>query len=163
MPTNSVPLRARLPARYARAMADITVPAANISTDAALEICKGAVAKAAELGIRINVSVCDSAGLQMAFLRMNGAFIHSIDIAIDKAYTAASFQMPSGQWPEIFKADEPLKTGMPVRPRNVVFAGGLPLTVDGQIVGGVGVSGGSAEQDTECAAAGMNAVGMGIS
>lgn len=116
------------------------------------------MARAEALGIRINVAVTDASGTLAAFLRMPNAFLHSIDIAIDKAYTAASFGFPTSQWPQILAGDEGLRIGMPHRPRLVVFGGGLPITVDGQRLGGIGVSGGSAEQDAECAQAGIDAL-----
>jgi len=93
-------------------------------------------------------------------LRMPNAFLHSTDIAIDKAYTAASFGFPTSQWKGLLASDEALRIGMPHRPRLVVFGGGLPIAVEGQLVGGIGVSGGSAEQDEECARAGLRAIGL---
>ncbi len=120
--------------------------------------CAAAMARAEALGIRINVAVTDASGTLAAFLRMPNAFLHSIDIAIDKAYTAASFGFPTSQWPQILDGDEALRLGMPHRPRLVVFGGGLPIGVDGHRLGGIGVSGGSAEQDAECAQAGIDAL-----
>jgi uncharacterized protein GlcG (DUF336 family) len=91
---------------------------------------------------------------------MPGAFLHSIDIAIDKAYTAASFGFPTSQWPEILAGDEALRIGLPLRPRLVIFGGGLPIVENGQRIGGIGVSGGSAEQDEDCARAGLAALNL---
>jgi uncharacterized protein GlcG (DUF336 family) len=119
-----------------------------------------AVAHAGQLGVRINAAVTDGSGTLMAFLRMPGAFVPSVDIAIDKAYTAAGFGFPTAQWPDIFKADGALRDGMPHRPRLVVFGGGLPIREGGELIGGIGVSGASAEQDEACARAGLAAVGL---
>ena len=119
-----------------------------------------AVAHASTLGVRINAAVTDGAGTLMAFLRMPGAFVHSVDIAIDKAYTAAVFGFPTSQWPEIFKGDDALRQGMPHRPRLVVFGGGLPIREGDELIGGIGVSGASAEQDEACARAGLAALGL---
>ena len=110
--------------------------------------------------IRINAAVTDAGGVLTAFLRMPGAFLHSVDIAIDKAYTAAGFGFATGQWAGILRGDEALRLGMPVRPRNVVFGGGLPMREQGVLIGGIGVSGGSAEQDEICARAGLAALGL---
>ena len=118
------------------------------------------MAKAEALGIRINVAVTDASGTLMAFLRMPGAFLHSIDIAIDKAYTAASFGFPTSQWGAALANDELLRAGLNARPRLVLFGGGLPVVEGGERIGGIGVSGGSAEQDEVCAAAGMAALGL---
>lgn len=131
-----------------------------IDTSPAALACQAAVEHARALGIAINVAVTDASGTLMAFLRMNGAFLHSIDIAIDKAYTAASFGFPTSQWPQILAGDEALRLGLPLRPRLVVFGGGLPIASDGARLGGIGVSGGSAEQDEACARAGLQALGL---
>ena len=118
------------------------------------------MAKAGALGIRINVAVTDASGVLAAFLRMPGAFLHSVDIAIDKAYTSAGFGFATAQWAGILQGDEALRLGMPVRPRNVVFGGGLPLREGGVLIGGIGVSGGSAEEDEICARAALTALGL---
>lgn len=129
-----------------------------ITAEAAAAATQAAVAHAQRLGIRVNVAVTDAAGRLAAFLRMPGAFAHSIDIAIDKAYTAASFGFPTSQWPEVLAGDDALRLGLPLRPRLVVFGGGLPIDEEGQRIGGIGVSGGSAEQDEACARAGLAAL-----
>ena len=129
-----------------------------ITADAAAAATQAAVACAQTLGIRINVAVTDAAGALAAFLRMPGAFLHSIDIAIDKAYTAASFGFPTSQWMKVIGDDEALRIGLPLRPRLVVFGGGLPIIEGGQRIGAIGVSGGSAEQDESCAQAGIAAL-----
>ncbi len=131
-----------------------------ITASAAAAATQAAVAKAEALGIRINVAVTDASGTLMAFLRMPGAFLHSIDIAVDKAYTAASFGFPTSQWGAALANDELLRQGLNARPRLVLFGGGLPVVEGGERIGGIGVSGGSAEQDEICAAAGLAALGL---
>lgn len=131
-----------------------------ITAEAALHACQAAVAHAAGLGLRINVAVTDSSGVLAAFLRMPGAFLHSVEIAIDKAYTAASFGFPTDQWMAAIGQDEALRIGLPLRPRLVVFGGGLPLRDGDVLVGGIGVSGGSAAQDEACARAGLQVAGF---
>jgi uncharacterized protein GlcG (DUF336 family) len=135
-----------------------------ISADAAAAMVAAAVAHADTLGVRINAAVVDGSGTLAAFLRMPGAFLHSIDIAIDKAYTAASFGFPTAKWPAILAGDEALRLGMPHRPRLVPFGGGLPIVEAGgdgsALMGGIGVSGASAEQDEACARAGLHAIGI---
>jgi uncharacterized protein GlcG (DUF336 family) len=130
-----------------------------IGCDAAARATTAAVAKARELGVRINVAVCDSAGHPAAFLRMPGAFIQSIDIAIDKAYTAAGFGFPTSAWMKVVEGNEGMKLGFSARPRLVVFGGGLPIRINGQLIGGVGVSGATEEQDEICARAALAALG----
>lgn len=142
-------------------MADpLSVPQAAISAEAASQAVRAAVAKAAELGIRVNVAVTDASGVLAAFLRMPGAFLHSVEIAIDKAYTAASFGFSTAQWEQVLADDAALGRGLPQRPRLVVFGGGLPIREGDALIGGIGVSGGSAEQDELCARAGLQAIGL---
>ncbi|QTD47203.1 GlcG/HbpS family heme-binding protein [Ottowia testudinis] len=131
-----------------------------ISADAASTAVRAAVAKADELGLRINVAVCDSSGVLAAFLRMPGAFLHSVDIAIDKAYTSAGFGFPTSKWGAALTGDELLRAGLPLRPRLVIFSGGLPIKEGGVVIGGIGVSGASAAQDEICAQAGIDAIGL---
>lgn len=137
-----------------------SVSQAVISAEAASLALQASVAHAKSLGIAINVAITDSGGVLAGFLRMPGAFLHSIDIAIDKAYTSASFGFPTSQWMSVLAKDEALKVGLVERPRLVVFGGGLPIVDKGTRIGGIGVSGGSAEQDEECARAGLAAIGL---
>ena len=136
------------------------VSTAVISVEAASQVLAATVSHAKQLGIAINVAITDSSGTLAGFLRMPGAFLHSIDIAIDKAYTSASFGFPTSQWMNILEGDAALKAGLPLRPRLVIFGGGLPIVENGVRIGGIGVSGGSAEQDEECARAGLKAIGL---
>ncbi|CAM5499320.1 GlcG/HbpS family heme-binding protein [Thauera mechernichensis] len=137
----------------------IAVQQATISWESAHVAVRAAVECAVELGVRINVGVADAAGNLVAFLRMPGAFPQSIGIAIDKAHTAAGFGFPTADWMKIVGDNEGMKFGFSARPGLVVFGGGLPVRVDGQLVGGIGVSGASEEQDSVCARAGLIAIG----
>lgn len=131
-----------------------------LTAEAAAVAAAAAVSHAKTLGIRINVALTDASGVLASFLRMPGAFLHSIDIAIDKAYTAASFGFPTSGWKDAVADDELLRIGLNQRPRLVMFGGGLPVRQNGVLIGGIGVSGGSAEQDEACAAAGIAALGL---
>ncbi len=136
----------------------ITAPAPSLRWQIALKAVEAATNRASELNILINVAVVDQAGISLAFARMNGSFLHSADIATDKAYTAASFGFATSEWMTILDANPAMRLGFPQRPRLVVFAGGLPIMVEGTCVGGIGVSGGSEAQDEECAKAGLEAI-----
>ena len=128
--------------------------------EAAQAAALAAVRKAEELGVRVNVAVADSGGNLAAFLRMPGAFLHSIDIAIDKAYTAAGFGFPTADWQGALDAESRgVREGLPRRPRLVAFGGGRPLRVDGALIGAIGVSGAAEGQDDQCAHAGQLAIG----
>ncbi|MEY2633912.1 MAG: hypothetical protein RIR00_2566 [Pseudomonadota bacterium] len=140
---------------------NIAVPQSTIAWEAASRALAAALGEAGQIGVRINVAVVDRGGLLIGFLRSPGAPLHSVDIAIDKAYTAASFGLPTGQWSEVLRShSEGVQRGIPLRPRFVIFGGGLPLRVEGEVVGGIGVSGASEEQDEQCALAGLRAIGL---
>lgn len=133
---------------------------AVVHWEAAQTALDAAVLKAEELGILVNVAVADSGGNLAAFLRMPGAFLHSIEIAIDKAYTAAGFGFPTSAWSGALDSySKAVREGLPRRPRLVAFGGGLPLRINGELLGAIGVSGGSEEQDELCARAGLTAIG----
>ena len=127
------------------------------------EAAAAAVAAAAcwanEAGIKVNIAVVDHAGHLAGFIRQVGAFLHSIDIAIDKAYTAVSFGLPTGQWYDALQSHSPaVREGLLRRPRFVAFGGGVPIGVAGQRIGAIGVSGASEAQDEAVAQAGVAAV-----
>ncbi len=133
-----------------------------VITTAAAHAAVGAAVRAAEaLGARINVAVVDAGGVLAGFLRMPGAPLHSVDIAIDKAYTAVSFGLPTDRWFDVLQGHSAaVRDGLVLRPRFVAFGGGLPLMEDGQRLGAIGVSGGSEEQDVAIARAGLAALGL---
>jgi uncharacterized protein GlcG (DUF336 family) len=136
------------------------VSQACITDAAAHAAVAAAVAEARRLGLRVNVAVADPAGTLTAFLRMPGAFVHSVQIAIDKARTAAGFGFPTSRWKAIVGDDALLAAGLNKQPGLAMFGGGLPLDEGGQRIGGIGVSGGSAEQDEACARAAIAALGL---
>jgi uncharacterized protein GlcG (DUF336 family) len=139
----------------------VSVSQTVIGWDAAAMAARAAAQHADSLGIAINIAVVDLGGNLAAFLRMPGAFLHSIDIAIDKAYTAASFGLPTSQWHGALQEhSDAVREGIVLRPRFVAFGGGLPILEAGQRIGGIGVSGGSEEQDEACAQAGLRAIGL---
>ncbi|HBO3209095.1 TPA: heme-binding protein [Pseudomonas aeruginosa] len=131
----------------------------SLHWEAAYAATRAAVAHAEKLGVRINVCVVDHSGLPLAYLRMNGAFLHSREIAEDKAYTAVSFGFPTRDWLDVLGDNPRLRIGLPRRERLVVFGGGLPILLDGECIGGIGVSGADGGQDEACAAAGLAAIG----
>ncbi len=114
--------------------------------------------KARQIGIPMCIAVTDESGNLIAFERMDGAKITSINLAIDKSFTATGIQKGTNA---LGAANQP---GMPAHGisstlggRMVTVAGGLPVFSDGQVVGGVGVSSGSPAQDHEVAEAGVAA------
>lgn len=132
-----------------------------IDWPAASSAAMATVATAQAQGLRVNVAVVDRSGVLAAFLRMPGAPLHSVEIAIDKAYTAASFGLATGRWSEaLAQHSEAVREGITKRPRFVAFGGGLPIVADGELIGGIGVSGGTEHQDEDCARAGLKSIGI---
>ena len=132
--------------------------AKSMTLDAAQKIVDGARAKADEIGVPMNIAVVDEGNNLTAFSRMDGAWLGSIDIAQNKAYTARSFDMSTKDLAPLAQPNQPLY-GIEASNAGqlIVFAGGIPLMDGDDVVGAVGVSGGSVEQDHEVAEAGVAA------
>jgi len=141
-------------------MSDV-VTTTTVSLAAAERAIRAAVERATELGVAVVVAVADAAGELKAYARMDGAPLLSVRIAQDKAWTAAAFGLPTDAWWNLVKDEPPLLHGIVKTDRLIIFGGGVPLVVEGRVVGGIGVSGGSAEQDRAIAAAGAAVVGAG--
>ncbi|QJU60147.1 heme-binding protein [Sphingomonas sp. AP4-R1] len=118
-------------------------------------------ARAAQLGIAYNIAVVDAGGALVAFARQDGALVGSIDLAIGKAITSRLFDKTTATLAELAQPGAPLfGIGSSNAGRVVIFGGGLPVRIDGEIVGAVGASAGSVEQDiavAEAAAAALPA------
>lgn len=134
-------------------------PAANgIMLEEAYRVAMAAREKAEEIGVPMNIAVVDEGNNLTAFARMDGAWQGSIDIAQNKAYTARAFDMQTKLIAPLAQPDNPL---FGIHASNdlkiIIFAGGIPLQRGNRIVGAIGVSGGSVEQDQEVAEAGVAA------
>ena len=124
----------------------------------ARKIIAAAEGKAAEIGQPMNIAVADAGGNLIAHVRMDGAWLGSVDISIKKAYTSRAFDISTkdlaehsqsgGQFFGIHASNDG---------RIMIFAGGIPLKRDGKVIGAIGVSGGSGEQDHAVAEAGAAA------
>ncbi|MDB5961310.1 MAG: cobalamin adenosyltransferase [Massilia sp.] len=133
----------------------------QLDLELAQRAAQGAVRHAATLGLRICVAVLDGGGHPLAFLRMPGAPLHSIALSEDKAFTALSFGLPTSVWEgELQRASSALRQGLPLRPRFLMFGGGVPVLAGEGLAGAIGVSGASEQQDEHCAAAGLAAAGL---
>ncbi|HEX5385804.1 MAG TPA: heme-binding protein [Gemmatimonadales bacterium] len=126
----------------------------TITLDDARRVIAAGEDKARQVGQPENIAVVDAGGNLLAYHRMDGAWIGSIDISIDKAFTSRAFNLPTKA---LAKKAEPGGPFYGIQNSNggrvMIFAGGVPLKRDGQIVGAVGVSGGSGDQDEEVAEA----------
>jgi uncharacterized protein GlcG (DUF336 family) len=136
-----------------------TVVKHSISTEAARKIVQAAEAASAAKGHLMVIAITDESGVLKAFSRMDGAPLLSVEIAIDKAYTAAAYGIATHEWHEFIKNDQPLLHGITKVPRLITFGGGFPIKIDGNVVGAIGVSGGHWSQDMEVAQAGLAALG----
>ena len=115
----------------------------SVTTEAAHHIIAAAERKARELGTPMVIAIVDESGVLKAFSRMDGAALLSVQIAQDKAYTAAGFGLSTDQWHDFIKNDPPLAAGATAGiSRLVVFGGGYPIKAGDQVIGGIGVSGG---------------------
>ncbi|KAJ8115791.1 hypothetical protein OPT61_g2642 [Boeremia exigua] len=131
-----------------------------VSADQAYQIVQAAVKNATAIGIPQNIAVVDPSGLLVAFLRMDNAYIGSIDISQKKARTAVLFNgLPSSGLYDGSQPGAPLYGIEQTNGGLVVFGGGLPIYYQGKLIGGVGVSGGTVPQDVEVATAGLAGIG----
>jgi uncharacterized protein GlcG (DUF336 family) len=130
----------------------------SISSGLAQRMVDAALAKARTIGVRENVAVVDDGGNLKAFARMDGAPILSIEISQHKAYTAL-FGFPTQDFFKFIQTDPSLLAGIPQLARVAAYGGGLPIEVDGAIVGAIGVSGGTVQDDIDCAEAGLAVIG----
>jgi uncharacterized protein GlcG (DUF336 family) len=139
-------------------MAD-TFDKQSVTTELAHRVVEAAEKKAREMKHPFVIAVVDESGVLKAFSRMDGAPLLSVQVAQDKAYTAVGFGLSTDGWHDFIKNDPPLATGaVGGIDRLVVFGGGYPIKIDGQIVGGIGVSGGHYSQDMEVAKAGLTVI-----
>lgn len=131
----------------------------ELSLAQARTIIAAAESKAEEIGNPMNIAVVDSGGNLISHVRMDGAWMGSIDISINKAWTARAFDI---QTKDLGENSQPTQQFYGIHASNngkvMIFAGGVPLQRDGAVVGGLGVSGGLGEQDQAVAEAGMAAL-----
>ena len=131
----------------------ITLEEAQRSISAAEE-------KARQMGQPMNIAVMDAGRNLVAFHRMDGAWVASTDIAIDKAFTSAGRGLTTRKIGEMAQPGQPLfGINTTNGGRIVIFAGGLPLMRDGEVIGAIGVSGGTVDEDEEVAEAGVAVLG----
>ena len=133
----------------------------SLTLEDATQMLSAAEAKAASLGIPYCVAVVDAGGHLVAFVRQDCALIGSVDLAIGKATTARIFDKTTADLATLAQPGKPL---FGIQERNaanvVIFGGGVPVVLDGTIVGAVGASAGTVEQDIEVAEAAIAALGQ---
>ena len=126
----------------------------------ARRLIDAAAAEAERIGVPLSLAVVDRGGHLVAAARMDGTPMGAMELAFGKAHTAVSWGMATGEFTESSQpggADWGFTT---TGPHVVVYAGGLPIPHDGEMIGGIGASGGTAEQDEACVAAALQACGL---
>lgn len=129
----------------------------RLSLEDARLLIAGARRKAEEIGVPMCIAVTDESGQLMAFERMDGGKITSTILAQDKAYTAAGAKRTTESYGAVSQPGSPAYgINSAIGGRLMIVGGGLPVIVDGDVVGGIGLSSGTPAQDTECAQAGID-------
>ena len=127
----------------------------SISFELAQKMVNAVVTKARELGVTENVAILDDGGNLKAFSRMDGASMPTIEIALNKAYTAL-FGVSTLDFFKFIQSDPSLLAGIPALPRVAAWGGGFPINVNGEDVGAIGVSGApTVQNDVDCAKAAL--------
>jgi uncharacterized protein GlcG (DUF336 family) len=122
----------------------------SITLADARRVIAAAEKKAAEIGQPMNIAVADEGGNLIAHVRMDGAWLGSIDISIKKAWTSRAFDMPTQDLGKMAQAGKPLfGINSTNHDKVVIFAGGMPVKLGEAVIGAVGASGGTVEQDQQ--------------
>ena len=137
-----------------------TYATASINRDAAQALIEHARAASHELDIQVTIAVTDAGGHLAALARDDGAPFLTVNVAIDKAWTAASFGLPTHVWSDVIA--NPQVAQLAHQPRLVAVGGGMPIVSDGRVVGGIGISGGNAQQDRDAAEIALKAMGFDV-
>lgn len=132
----------------------------RVTLETAQTMINAARRKAEEIGVPMNIAIVDGGNNLVAFARMDNAWLGSIGIAHGKAYTARAFDMPTKDLAGKAQPGQPLYGIEATDPgRIVIFPGGVPLTSAGAVVGAIGASGGTPDQDQQVAEAAAAAFG----
>jgi uncharacterized protein GlcG (DUF336 family) len=131
----------------------------DITLEQAHQVVEAAIKKAEAIGTKMDIAVVDAGANMKAFIRMDGAWLGSIDIAIKKAKTARFFDMGTGEIGKLSQPGQPLFNIEHSNDGLISFPGGLPLkNSNGEIIGAIGVSGSFVEDDNAVAQAGVDAL-----
>jgi len=137
----------------------IAIARRTLSSDSALKAVEAAVALGRARGKCVVAAAVDVSGDLLALLRADGAFSASVGIARDKAYTAAVFGLSTDDLSNALLGNPVVHSGIASRPGVALFGGGVPIREGEVTIGAIGVSGGSEDDDRECARAGVAALG----
>ncbi|MFW2514042.1 GlcG/HbpS family heme-binding protein [Demequina sp. SO4-13] len=131
----------------------------TVSNDLANQLMDAATSRAHELGDRFSIAIVDVSGVLKNFRRLDACPLVGVDVAQDKAYTAVLKGIPTHEWYEGIKDNPSHLYGVPAAiSRVTIFGGGYPIIVDGELVGGMGASGGSYLEDMDVVKSALDAV-----
>jgi uncharacterized protein GlcG (DUF336 family) len=133
---------------------------ASITRDSALALAVAARHAATKIGLNLAIAVTDDGGHLIAFERADATPFLAAEVAINKAWTAASFGLDTMTWNQIVA--QPATAPLANHPHVMPVGGGVPIVVDGRVVGGIGISGGNAQQDHDVAIAALKAAGFEV-
>ena len=139
---------------------DNTFATASITRESAHALIAVANDATRDIGIKVTIAVTDAGGHLTALTRDDGAPFLSVNVAIDKAWTATSFGLPTHVWSDVIA--NPQVAQLAHQPRLVAVGGGVPIVVGGRVVGGIGISGGNAKQDQHAAEIALKALGFEV-
>ena len=131
-----------------------TKPFLKLTSNGAMKILQAAMEKADSMGVPQCITIVDAGGHMLAFCRMDGAFVLSNDSSMKKAVTAAIYGQITGQMDD----NVAIKLAIATDGKRVNLPGGVPIIVDGHVIGGIGVGSGTGAQDLEVAKAGIAAL-----
>jgi uncharacterized protein GlcG (DUF336 family) len=143
-------------------VAELVLNVASVGGDAAQALIAAAVGESVRAERPMAIAVVDAAGQLKAFHRMDGAPLLAVQVAMDKAYTAAANGVATSAWYPMIKDDGALLHGMVQTPRLMIVGGGVPLLAGGVLVGAIGLSGGHYTEDEAVAVAAIKAVGFDV-
>ena len=142
-------------------MSTKSIPAACVNRQTASALVAAALEVAGGIGIEIAVAVVDATGNLRAFERADGAPFLTASVALDKAWTSASFGFPTHVWNDYVTSD-PKVAPLAHLPRMVAVGGGYPILENGKLIGGIGISGGNYQQDQDAAVAALTQLGFDV-
>ena len=135
-----------------------SIATASINRETAVALIDAAIAAARTIGIPAAVAVVDATGNLRAFERTDDAPFLTVDVAIDKAWSSASFGYPTHVWND-YVSNDPKVAPLAYRPRMVAVGGGYPILEDGKLIGGIGISGGNYQQDQDACVEALTKIG----
>jgi glc operon protein GlcG len=131
------------------------VPSYRLTHEGAMKALQACVDHANKIKAPVTISICDASGALMACCRMDGSFLLSVESSLNKAVTAAAISKATGQGEDMIA----IKIGLATFGRQTIgLKGGVPIIVDGHVIGGIGAGSATGDQDKEISIAGLKAI-----